>query len=48
MPYFTKIHPLGFELFHTEGQTDRQTDRQTDIEACSHFRNFANVPENTV
>jgi len=25
-----KIHPVGAELFHTEGWTDRQTNRPTD------------------
>jgi hypothetical protein len=37
-----KIHPLGAELFHAEGQMDRRMDRTKLIVA---FRNFANAPK---
>ena len=33
-----KIHPVGTELFHADGQTDRQTDRD-DKDNC-HFLQF--------
>ena len=38
---FTKISPVGAELF----LADRQTDRQTDMTKLTiTFRNFANAP----
>jgi len=40
---FMKIHPVGAELFHTDGETNRRTDTTKLIVA---FRNFGNVPEN--
>jgi hypothetical protein len=40
-----KIHPLGAELFHEEGQTDRQTDK-TKLKVA--FRKFANAPKDDV
>ena len=39
---FMKIHPLGFELFHADGQLD--THNRTN----SRLRNFANVSKNAV
>jgi len=36
-----KIHPLGDELFHADGQID-MTKRKVD------FRNFANAPKTSV
>jgi hypothetical protein len=36
-----KIHPMGAELFHADGQTDRQTDRYNEA-----FHNFVNMPKN--
>jgi len=41
MPNFTKIGPMGGELF----QTDRRTDMTNLIVA---FSNFANAPKNTI
>jgi len=35
---FVEIHPVGVELFHTDGRTDRQTDRHD--EANSRFSKF--------
>ena len=35
------IRPVGFELFHTDGQTDRCD------EANSRFTQFAKVPNKT-
>jgi hypothetical protein len=40
---FTKIRPVGAELFHADGQTDSRTDVTKLIVA---FRNFANAPTN--
>ena len=31
---FTKIHPVGAELFHANGQMDRQTDRHDEVNSC--------------
>jgi hypothetical protein len=46
---FMKIHPVGAELFHADGQTEGQTDRQTDmIKLIVAFHNFANTPKNTL
>jgi len=36
------IHPVGAELFHTEGRTDGRTDMTELIVA---FRNYARVPK---
>jgi hypothetical protein len=33
IPTFMKIHLVGAELLHTDGQTDRQTDRQAGRQA---------------
>ena len=46
---FIKIHAVGTELFHADGQTtggrrDRQTDRNE--KAKSRFRNFSNPLKN--
>jgi hypothetical protein len=38
IPNFIKIHPVGAELFHSEGQTD-----MTNLTVA--FRNFANAPK---
>ena len=38
IPNFTKIHPVGTELFHAEEQKDRRTDRHD--EANSRFSQF--------
>jgi len=38
-----KIHPVGAELFHTDGQADRRIYMAKLIVA---FRNFANMPKN--
>jgi hypothetical protein len=38
---FTKILPVGVELFHENGQTDRQHEANIVV-----FRNFANAPKN--
>jgi hypothetical protein len=35
---FIKIHPLGVELFHVDGQTDM-------TKVIVAFRNFANAPK---
>jgi hypothetical protein len=40
---FTKIRPVGAELFHADGRTDRQTD-MTKLTVA--FRTFANAPKN--
>ena len=42
---FMKIHPMGAELFHTDGRTEggRQTGVLKLIDA---FRNFASAPKN--
>ena len=37
---FTKIHPVGAELFHADGQTDITT-------LMVAFRNFVNAPKNS-
>jgi len=29
-----KIHPVGAELFHVDGQTDRYTDRHDESDSC--------------
>ena len=46
-----KIHTVGADLFHVDGQTDRridgQTDRQTDItNLIVAFLNFMKAPTN--
>ena len=41
IPNFTKIRPVGAELFHTDGRTD-----MTKLTVA--VRNFANVPKNTI
>jgi hypothetical protein len=48
---FTKICPMGAELFHADWRTDGRTDRQIDIRTdmtklTVAFRNFAKVPCN--
>ena len=40
---FMKVHPVGAELFHSEGLTERRTDMMKVVVA---FRNFANEPKN--
>jgi len=44
IPNFTKILPMGTELFHASRRTDRKKD-MTKLEV--NFRDFANTPENT-
>ena len=39
-----KIHPVGGELFHAEGQLDRRMDRTNLIVS---FRNFTNAHKNS-
>jgi hypothetical protein len=39
-----KIHPVGAELFHADGQMDKQTD-MTKLKVA--FRNFENGPKNS-
>jgi hypothetical protein len=41
-PNFKKIHPVGTELFHADGQMDGKTDM---IKIIVTFCNFANVPK---
>jgi hypothetical protein len=44
-----KIHPMGAELFHADGQTDGRTDERTDMtKPIVAFRNFANAPKDGV
>jgi hypothetical protein len=38
-----KIHPVGAELFHADGQTDKRID-MTKLTVI--FRNFSKAPEN--
>jgi len=38
-----KIHPVGAELFHAEGQMDGRTDM---MKLTVAFHNFANMPKN--
>jgi len=38
-----KVHPVGADLFHADGQTYRQTDMMKLVVA---FHNFANTPKN--
>jgi hypothetical protein len=42
-----KIHPVGADLFHVDGQTERQTDRQIDRQDETRvvFHNFENAPK---
>jgi len=40
---FTKIRPMGAELFHAEGQTERKRERDM-TKLIVGFRNFANPP----
>jgi hypothetical protein len=42
---FTKIRPVGAELFHAGGRADGRTD-MTKLTVA--FRSFANVPNNAV
>jgi len=46
---YMKIHPVGTELFHADGQTDRRKEGRTDMtKQIVAFRNFANAPKNGV
>ena len=40
MSNFMKIHPVGVELFHADGETDM-------TKLIVAFRNFANAPKTT-
>jgi hypothetical protein len=45
MANFTKIRPVGAELFYAGGETASQPDRQTDMtKPIVALSNFANVP----
>ena len=35
-----EVHPVGVDMFHTDGRTDRHNE----INSC--FRNFADTPKN--
>jgi hypothetical protein len=54
MSNFTKICPVGTQLFHVDRQTDRKADRQTGRQAgrqagmtkpIAAFRDFAKAPK---
>ena len=47
MSNFIKIHPVGAELFHVDGQTDGRTDRHM-MKLIVAFHNFLNVPRNVL
>jgi len=42
MSNFTKIRPVGAELFHVDGQTDVWTDRHDELFLISNFRRVLN------
>ena len=43
IPNFIKIHPVGAELFHTDGRMDGHTDM---TKLIATYCNFAKVPKN--
>jgi hypothetical protein len=43
IPNFMKIHPVGAELFHADGQTEEWTDMTKIIIAFYHFANMLKV-----
>ena len=42
--HFAKIHAVGAELLHAEGQTDRQEDRHDEVNGL--FSRFSNAHKN--